>query len=93
MAEESQGAKNGPPQPELTDNPTWIIDPLDGTMNYVHGTPLIAISVALFVEKKPVIGIIYNPILEQMYTAKVGQGSFLNGKPIRVSNQKGNVQY
>ena len=73
----------------LTDDPTWIIDPVDGTMNFVHGLPLTAISIALLINKQAVIGIIYNPVLEQLYTAKIGQGAFLNGKQIRVSGQKG----
>jgi myo-inositol-1(or 4)-monophosphatase len=72
----------------LTDDPTWIIDPVDGTMNFVHGLPLVAISIGLLIKKTPVIGIIYNPILDQLYTARLGQGAFLNGKPIRVSGTK-----
>ncbi|CAG7832525.1 unnamed protein product [Allacma fusca] len=72
----------------LTDDPTWIIDPVDGTMNFVHGLPLVAISIGLLIKKNPVIGIIYNPILEQLYTARLGQGAFLNGNPIRVSGEK-----
>ena len=73
----------------LTDEPTWIIDPVDGTMNFVHGLPLVAISVGLLINKEPVLGIIYNPILDQMFTAKIGQGTFMNGNPIRVSGQTG----
>ncbi len=72
---------------ELTDEPTWIIDPVDGTMNFVHSFPYTCISLALVHKKAIQIGIIYNPILNQMYTAKVGQGAFLNGKPIRVSEE------
>jgi fructose-1,6-bisphosphatase/inositol monophosphatase family enzyme len=73
----------------LTDAPTWIIDPVDGTMNFVHSLPLIAISIGLLIDKKPVIGIICNPILKQTYTAKVGQGAFLNGNKINVSGETG----
>lgn len=64
-------------------------DPVDGTMNFVHSLPLIAISIGLLIEKKPVIGIICNPILKQTYTAKLGQGAFLNGKKINVSGETG----
>ncbi|CAL8102200.1 unnamed protein product [Orchesella dallaii] len=71
----------------LGDDPTWIIDPVDGTMNFVHTFPLIAISIGLLIEKKPVIGVICNPVLGQSYTARLGQGAFLNGKPIKVSGQ------
>ncbi|XP_053970962.1 inositol monophosphatase 1-like [Hylaeus anthracinus] len=70
---------------ELTDEPTWIIDPIDGTMNFVHGLPHTCISIALLINKVAEIGIVYNPILEQLFTARKGQGAFLNGAPIQVS--------
>ncbi|XP_012526335.1 inositol monophosphatase 1 [Monomorium pharaonis] len=73
---------------ELTDAPTWIIDPIDGTMNFVHGLPYTCVSVALLINKTAEIGIVYNPILEQLFTARKGQGAFLNGAPIHVSNEK-----
>lgn len=66
----------------LTDKPTWVIDPIDGTTNFVHGFPYICISVALVVNKEPVIGVIYNPILNNMYYGQKGKGSFLNGKSL-----------
>ncbi|KAJ6641488.1 Inositol monophosphatase 2 [Pseudolycoriella hygida] len=72
---------------ELTDLPTWIIDPVDGTMNFVHTFPHSCISVALLVNKDPQIGIIYNPILNQKFTAIKGEGAFLNGRRIKVSGQ------
>jgi len=72
----------------LTDVPTWIIDPVDGTMNFVHSFPHSAISVALLVNKVTEIGIVYNPVLEQKYTARRGQGAFYNGKQIKVSGEK-----
>ncbi|XP_015607059.1 inositol monophosphatase 1 [Cephus cinctus] len=73
---------------ELTDAPTWIIDPIDGTMNFVHGLPHTCVSIGLLIDKVPEIGIVYNPILEQLFTARRGQGAFLNNSPIHVSNQK-----
>jgi len=72
---------------KLTSDPTWIIDPVDGTTNFVHGFPLVCISVGLLIDKVPVIGIIYNPVLDQMFTAKKGKGSFMNGQKINVSRQ------
>lgn len=72
---------------ELTDDPTWIIDPIDGTMNFVHGYPNVCVSVALWVNKVAEIGIIYNPVLELFFSARRGQGAFLNGKPIHVSRE------
>lgn len=74
---------------ELTDDPTWIIDPVDGTMNFVHGYPNVCVSVALWVNKVAQIGIIYNPILDLFFSARQGQGAFLNGKPIHVSHENG----
>lgn len=72
----------------LTDDPTWIIDPVDGTMNFVHGFPHSCISLGLTINKESVVGIIYNPFLNQLFTAKKGQGAFLNGRQIHVSNVK-----
>lgn len=72
---------------DLTDLPTWIIDPVDGTMNFVHSFPHSCISIALLVNKTPQIGIIYNPILNQKFTAIKGEGAFLNGRKIQVSGQ------
>ena len=71
----------------FTDTPTWIIDPVDGTMNFVHSFPYTCISIALWVGKKPALAVIYNPVLDHMYTAKKGQGAFLNGKRITTSKQ------
>lgn len=72
---------------ELTNDPTWIIDPIDGTMNFVHGFPVVAVSVALAVQKEIVVGIVYNPALDKMYTAVKGHGSFCNGTRLNVSGQ------
>lgn len=71
----------------LTDAPTWIIDPIDGTMNFVHNFPHSCVSIALFVNQIPEIGIVYNPSLSQLFTARKGKGAFLNGKPITVSGK------
>lgn len=76
----------GGAQCSLSDDPTWIIDPVDGTLNFVHGFPHSCISLGLFIKKEPEIGIIYNPNLEQLFTAKKSQGAFLNGKRIHVSD-------
>lgn len=72
----------------LTDQPTWVIDPVDGTMNFVHGFPHSSISVGLLINKEAVGGIIYNPILEQFFTATKGQGAFYNGRRIYTSQIK-----
>ncbi|KAI8466511.1 MAG: 3.1.2 inositol monophosphatase [Monoraphidium minutum] len=72
----------------LTDEPTWMVDPLDGTTNFVHGYPFSCVCVALAVAQDPVVGVVYNPILEELYTAKKGGGAFCNGKPVRCSDTK-----
>ncbi|XP_013143245.1 PREDICTED: inositol monophosphatase 1 [Papilio polytes] len=72
----------------LTDEPTWVIDPVDGTMNFVHGFPFSCISLALLISKEPVLGIIYNPLMDKLYSAKEGQGACLNGEPIHTSKVK-----
>lgn len=73
----------------LTTEPTWIIDPIDGTMNFVHSFPYTCISVGLWVNKQAEIGIVYNPVLDQMFTATKGQGAYLNGERIHTSGQTG----
>lgn len=73
---------------ELTEVPTWIIDPVDGTMNFVHGFPHCCISIGLFINCEPEIAIIYNPVLTQLFTAVKNKGAFLNGKRIHVSKEK-----
>lgn len=75
--------------PELTDAPTWFIDPIDGTTNFVHTFPMSCISVGLTVRKEPVLGIVFNPSHSELYSAIKGEGAFLNGKPIRTSNVTG----
>ena len=63
----------------------WIIDPLDGTVNYSHGYPCYCVSIALEHNGEVVLGVIYNPSLDELFSVEKGVGAFLNGKPIRVS--------
>ncbi|RWS31653.1 inositol monophosphatase-like protein [Leptotrombidium deliense] len=70
----------------FTDDPTWIVDPIDGTTNFVHTFPFCCISIGLAVNKKCVVGVIYSPFLDKLYTAKKGCGAYCNGAPIRVHN-------
>lgn len=71
----------------FTDAPTWIIDPIDGTMNFVHSFPHSAVSIALLINKVTEIGIVFNPVLGQKFTARRGQGAFYNGNRIHVSEE------
>ena len=64
-----------------------IIDPIDGTTNFVNGVPHTAISVGVYKDKKPYIGIVYNPILDELYEAELGKGSYLNGEKLEVSDE------
>ena len=68
-------------------NNSIIIDPIDGTTNFVNGVPHTAISVGVYKNKKSYIGVVYNPILDELYEAKVGEGAFLNGKKLQVSSE------
>jgi myo-inositol-1(or 4)-monophosphatase len=78
MAEESAASR-------VPGELTWIIDPLDGTTNFAHGLPVVAVSVGLWRAGEPVLGIVAVPALGETFHAVRGQGAFLNGAPIRVS--------
>tara|TARA_Y100000590_G_scaffold268486_1_gene301552 strand:- start:59 stop:844 length:786 start_codon:yes stop_codon:yes gene_type:complete len=65
----------------------WIIDPIDGTANFLHGVPHFAISVGLESDGKIICGIIYDPIKDEMFVAEKGNGSYLNNQRIRVSSR------
>ena len=65
----------------------WIVDPLDGTTNFLHGIPVFAISVALERQGQMVAGVIYNPAMDELYTAERGGGAFLNDRRLRVANR------
>jgi myo-inositol-1(or 4)-monophosphatase len=66
----------------------WIVDPLDGTTNFLHGIPQFAISVALEREGAIVAGLIYNPATDEMFLAERGKGAFLNDKRLRVAGRR-----
>ncbi|HHE54577.1 MAG TPA: inositol monophosphatase [Caldithrix abyssi] len=65
----------------------WIIDPLDGTTNYLQGVPVFAISIGLLHKGQPKLGVIYDPLHDEMFWAERGKGAFLNGRPITVSKK------
>ena len=65
----------------------WIIDPIDGTTNFLHGIPHFAICVALKSKKEIIIGLIYDPIKDEMFYAEKDKGAFLNNQRLRVSNK------
>lgn len=67
----------------------WIIDPLDGTTNFLHGFPQFSVSIAVKCNNRIEHGVIYDPIAQELFTASVGDGAILNDHRIRVTNQKG----
>lgn len=66
----------------------WIIDPLDGTTNFLHSLPFFAVSIGLEREGKMVAGVIYNPITEELFTAEKGGGAFMNDRRMRVAARR-----
>ncbi len=86
---EEQG-ENDPPaavlQGRLDAPPCWVVDPLDGTVNYVHRLQTFAVSIGLYAQGKMRLGVIYDPVSEELFTALDGGGAFCNQQPIRVSD-------
>lgn len=73
-------------KPEKAQSPgRWIIDPLDGTTNFVHGFPMFCVSIAAEWNHEIVVGVIYDPILDETYSAIQGKGAKVNGRTIRIS--------
>ncbi|XP_034534455.1 inositol monophosphatase 1-like, partial [Notolabrus celidotus] len=72
----------------LTDEPTWIIDPIDGTTNFVHAFPFVAVSIGFCVNKQVEFGVVYSCLEDKMFTARKQRGAFCNGEPLQVSDQK-----
>ena len=68
-------------------NNTWIIDPIDGTINYLHGVPHFAISIALKSYNQIIAGLIYDPIKDEMFYAEINNGAYLNNQRIKVSKR------
>jgi len=81
------GEENGPRE-GADKTHRWIVDPLDGTTNFLHGIPQFAISIALERDGAVVAGLIYNPAIDEMFIAEKGKGAFLNEQRIRVAGRK-----
>ena len=80
LAEEGSGAGAN-----VESQRVWIVDPLDGTANFMHGYPVFCVSIALRVAGDTVVGVIYDPLRDELFTAVRDQGAFLNGAPLTVS--------
>ncbi|GAB5033114.1 myo-inositol-1(or 4)-monophosphatase [Nannochloropsis oceanica] len=71
--------------PDLTSAPTWLIDPIDGTTNFVHGCPFSCVSIALAVDQTVVVGVVFDPFKDELFLAAKGHGAFLNGKQLKLA--------
>ncbi len=67
----------------------WYIDPLDGTTNYAHAVPLFCVSLAYAEGGQPLLGVVYEPMRNECFSAELGQGAYLNGEPVHVSAASG----
>jgi myo-inositol-1(or 4)-monophosphatase len=74
-------------QPGVDPQHRWIVDPLDGTTNFLHGIPFFAVSIALERDGDIVAGVVYNPALDELYAAERGTGAFLNDRRMRVAGR------
>ena len=72
----------------LASDRLWIVDPLDGTTNFAHSFPFFAVSIALQVDREVVLGVVYNPFMDEFFEARKGEGVFLNKDLISVSQTK-----
>jgi myo-inositol-1(or 4)-monophosphatase len=81
LMEESGSSTGSDPQHR------WIVDPLDGTTNFLHGIPIFAISLALERQGQIVAGVVYNPIMDELYVAEKGGGAFMNDRRLRVAKR------
>jgi myo-inositol-1(or 4)-monophosphatase len=70
---------------EISSEYRWIIDPLDGTTNYAHGLPIFSVTIGLEYKSEIILGVVYNPSLNELFTAEKGKGAWLNKKRIEVS--------
>jgi len=64
---------------------TWIIDPLDGTTNFLHGVPIFSVTIGIERKGEIIAGVVYDPNLDELFAAEKGAGAFMNGKPLKVS--------
>lgn len=74
----------------LSSTPTFIIDPIDGTTNFFHGWPYVAVSLGLAVDKKPVVGVVYNPFTQTLYSGITGRGAYMTTRPCPSNSNNSN---
>lgn len=72
---------------EHSDAPYWIIDPLDGTTNFIHSYPMFCVCIALYRNNDPLVGVVYDPVRDELFSASSGGGAYVNDTPISVSRR------
>ena len=82
------GEETYKPGTKLTNAPTFVVDPIDGTTNFVHGYPYVSVSMGFAINKKPVVGVVYNPFTGLMYTGIKGEGAYLTDYKGSVGGEK-----
>ena len=83
LAEESGHSEDVSGRGRMDDGRVWIVDPLDGTVNYANGIPLFCVSIALAMRGRPVLGVLFDPVRDELFTACAGEGTRLDGEPVR----------
>jgi len=78
------GEEGGGDLPEH--GPVWVIDPVDGTTNFAHGFPVFSVTLALLVDRQPVLGVIYDPLRDEVLWAEQGRGAWCEGRPLQVAD-------
>lgn len=81
-----------PGKTKISNNPTFILDPIDGTINFIHGFPYSCCSLGLTIDGHPVVGVVYNPHLNQLFHASRGNGAFLNNQRINAISRRLTLQ-
>ncbi|SHJ61205.1 inositol monophosphatase family protein [Paramaledivibacter caminithermalis] len=80
--------ESGKSDTNITSDYLWIVDPVDGTTNYAQGLPIFAISIALKYKDETILGVVYCPIVDQLFEAVKGKGAYLNGEKITIGNKR-----
>jgi myo-inositol-1(or 4)-monophosphatase len=75
-------------EPSARTGRTWVIDPLDGTVNYANGIPIFCVSIALAIDGQPILGVVYDPVRDELFEATAGKGARLDAQPIRLPDKE-----
>lgn len=81
------GEEQGMGETDRSSTHRWIVDPIDGTLNFAHGFPVYCTSIGLEIEGEPAVGVVYDATRDELFTAVRGRGAYLNGRPLRVTTE------